>query len=556
MIDIFAFPDLKSPTTLASPTEADVYAAEPLDLRNQEIRLVKLEHSTGSELIKCSLRVDKLDEECPAYVALSYSWGPKERHDDILLNGCTFSVGRSLWSFLHQMREQHLYLTFWIDALSINQADVKEQNHQVQMMREIYSSAHSVWVWLGEVDAATDSNLAMHYIQTRLPFGGDNANFRRLWSPKKADAVLALCERPYWKRIWIVQEIMLAKKASIWCGNKQVSWNKLQQLMADLQTVLDRGRALHTIAVLQVLDSPAAVIVRAKSNWDGSPQPLTKLLELYRSQQSTNIRDKVYALHGLASDSAGIAINYEIHPKDLLVEVLYHASTSQSSKADMKQTIKGLIRFAKIMNEILDVNCAVEELEFHISVARRDGIEKDYGLRVPLRETMEPKPRSRKEVFDELVRKNKTQMQQALLYSQGTNARSLVGNEQPPQEMVARTQPSSQAPIFVEEMSSLSTSMARSQSTHLEYNVSGSDHGIPMAVHFNKLTCERCEKRNVRHSEDSGARTACTQCRILEIDRSRDVGDISPREPERELDESPEDFEQRFDNFDNRNPTF
>ncbi|KAH7077887.1 hypothetical protein BKA63DRAFT_376351, partial [Paraphoma chrysanthemicola] len=317
-----------SRTTMPSPSEADVYAAEPLDLRNQEIRLVKLEHSTGSELIKCSLRVYKLDEECPAYVSLSYSWGLKERHDDILLNGCILPAGRSLWSFLHQMREQHLYLTFWIDALSINQADVKEQNHQ-----------------------------------TRLPFGGDNPNFRNLWSPKKADAVLALCERPYWKRIWIVQEIMLAKKATIWCGNKQVSWNKLQQLMADLQTVLDRGRALHTIAVLQVLDSPAAVVIRAKSNWDGSPQPLTKLLELYRSQQSTNVRDKVYALHGLACDSAGIAINYEIHPKDLLVEVLYHASTSQSSKTDMKQTKKGLIRFAKIMNEVLDINCEVEELE-------------------------------------------------------------------------------------------------------------------------------------------------------------------------------------------------
>lgn len=166
------------------------YVEAPLNLQEQEIRLVKLEHSHVSEPIKCSLQTYKLDDQFPAYVALSYAWGIKNRHDDVQLNGLPFAVGRSLWSFLHQMRVQHQYITFWIDAISINQANVLEQNHQVQMMRRIYTHAHSVWVWLGEVDDLTYSDIGMQYIRAREPFGDREFNYKKLWNPRKAGPYL------------------------------------------------------------------------------------------------------------------------------------------------------------------------------------------------------------------------------------------------------------------------------------------------------------------------------------------------------------------------------
>jgi hypothetical protein len=84
-------------------------------------------------------------------------------------------------------------------------------------------------------------------------------------------------------------------------------------------------------AALEVLNSPAAVIVKARSHWGGDPQPLTALLKLYYKQQSTDIKNKVYALHGLAHDSDAIAINYRNGPKALLIEVIYHACSPQVS---------------------------------------------------------------------------------------------------------------------------------------------------------------------------------------------------------------------------------
>jgi hypothetical protein len=73
------------------------------------------------------------------------------------------------------MRLQQRYITFWIYVLSINQKDVLEQNHQVQMMRQIYSRAQSVWVWLGEADETTNSNMAMQFLATREAL--DETNF-------------------------------------------------------------------------------------------------------------------------------------------------------------------------------------------------------------------------------------------------------------------------------------------------------------------------------------------------------------------------------------------
>jgi hypothetical protein len=263
-------------------------------------------------------------------------------------------------------------MTFWIDALSINQANVQEQNHQVQMMRQIYSKAHSAWIWLGEADTVTESDLAMQFIESQGPTFAKDLDSSKFWKSEKVRAIYALLVRTYWRRIWIVQEVLLAQKATILCGSKQVHWAKLSHLITSLQANSNRGRSFHTFNVLRILDTPAAVIVRAKSNWDGSPQPLTKLLKLYHRQQSTDIRDKVYALHGLASDSDGIAVDYTIDPKDLLVEVIYHACL------DASQSKNEIRHFATMMR--CNLHCTSEELPSHITVARGEGIEEVYRL--------------------------------------------------------------------------------------------------------------------------------------------------------------------------------
>jgi hypothetical protein len=122
------------------------YSTVALDLSNPEIRLVELQRNDQSNKPTCILRSYPIDGPHPLSIALSYAWGENVRFADIDLNGQPFPVGQNLWHFLEEMRWSGRYNTYWIDAICINQGDIWERNHQVQMMQQIYSNADSVSV--------------------------------------------------------------------------------------------------------------------------------------------------------------------------------------------------------------------------------------------------------------------------------------------------------------------------------------------------------------------------------------------------------------------------
>lgn len=88
----------------------------------------------------------------------------------IYLDKCVFQVTKSLHAALLSIRNRHFERVIWIDAICINQNDLKEREHQIQYMAKIYSMAKSVIIWLG--DSTEASNIALRTIrnsaQTRL----------------------------------------------------------------------------------------------------------------------------------------------------------------------------------------------------------------------------------------------------------------------------------------------------------------------------------------------------------------------------------------------------
>jgi hypothetical protein len=146
------------------------HSTAPLDLSSQEIRLVELQRNEGSSAPTCILRSYPVNGPHPPYIALSYAWGINVRYADIELNNSPFPVAKNLWDFLIQMRSDNRYAVYWIAAICIDQTNVHERNHQVQMMRQIYSNAESVSVWLGENNPVASSNTAINYLTTREPY--------------------------------------------------------------------------------------------------------------------------------------------------------------------------------------------------------------------------------------------------------------------------------------------------------------------------------------------------------------------------------------------------
>jgi hypothetical protein len=346
------------------------YSSAPLSLSTQSIRLVSLQRNERSSKPTCVLRSYAVDGPHTPYTALSYAWGENIPYNDILLNRHSFPVAQNLWSFLTQMTANEDFTTlFWVDAICIDQTNVQERNHQVQMMRQIYSSAESVLVWLGEPDTTGVCNVAMDYLSAREPLRVGYTSFRRFWTRRQASAVLALCHQSYWTRIWIVQEVLLAKQIVIHYGWKAISWHHLQQFFEDVAVIYQRSRELPA-GISPVNASPAAIIVKAKTDWiHGGPQPLMRLITRCVDHRATDIRDKIYALHGLASDTDNLAIDYNLSLLQLLQAVLRHTCTTFGEREQISKSRKKLLRFGRILQGILQVGCGDDELKAIIDEA-------------------------------------------------------------------------------------------------------------------------------------------------------------------------------------------
>lgn len=74
--------------------------------------------------------------------------------------------------------------------------------------------ASSVWIWLGR--SADNSDIAMEFLQKVQ--GLDLADPNYFLDPIAWSAVQKLLKRPWWGRLWVVQEALLSRKATLNCG--------------------------------------------------------------------------------------------------------------------------------------------------------------------------------------------------------------------------------------------------------------------------------------------------------------------------------------------------
>lgn len=77
-------------------------------------------------------------------------WGSLENKQLTSVDGAQLSVTRNLHAALLRLRDPALDRILWVDAICINQQDLKERAEQVQFMAMVYVCASRVLVWLGE----------------------------------------------------------------------------------------------------------------------------------------------------------------------------------------------------------------------------------------------------------------------------------------------------------------------------------------------------------------------------------------------------------------------
>ena len=310
----------------------------------------------GSERIRCDI-IHPPETQGLKYECISYRAGDPKDILEIEVNGHSFNAFASLGAALRKLRLPDRSRILWADQICINQNEVLERNNQVLKMRTFYENAECVLVWLGALmagDVAFDAlqilraeydnklsnytrNLQKSYkvmpldiisIQRSIAEGvlnemlSDDQN-----SPKlvpKYEALGNLFRSELWTRLWIWQEIVVARSVCLEWDTHSIDFDDLLVVGRILMRLdeIEWAQPMPKI-LLYLIGSPPVpnmspsrlvdilVLHRRRHNWQQRKAlHLIDLLDSARPAGSTDPRDKVFALCGLVDPGYNIIPNY------------------------------------------------------------------------------------------------------------------------------------------------------------------------------------------------------------------------------------------------------
>jgi len=297
-------------------SEDNTFKYKPLDTSVDSIRLLILHGAPSQDsALSCSLYHTNFAES-PHYDALSYEWGSPASTKPLQIEGARLLIGETLHEALVHLRVMK-FRALWIDAICINQDDLAEKQYQVGLMDFIYHRAKRVLVWLGlpmpDLIIEDDDERLVH---------NRNLEMFCTWS----------WDHTYWSRVWIVQEIALARKLIVCIGKHNLPW-------ARYLTTLQRHRLFSSRGgKIQKLDEK-------RNGRHGPSNRLEQLLADFKHAQCRETRDKIYGFLGLAHDCPPeLRPDYSKSLFDIYAEVLNAFSRLQTLPDGRKNTVDRMMR--------------------------------------------------------------------------------------------------------------------------------------------------------------------------------------------------------------------
>jgi hypothetical protein len=240
-------------------------------------------------------------------------------------------VRENLWNALKRFQSDNVELVIWIDAICINQTSDIERNHQVANMKMVYEQATEVVVWLGLTYKGSDLAIQLvHELYShRESTEWITERFSKPDMKQKLESLANLFVRDYWWRIWIVQELTVARKIVFYCGESSIEAKSLYTVQQLFQRMakLDGFPKDLLLDVLQ-----GNFIMRSHLRTYGiqdiyywkqelvstKPSFYTCLLHhFYRA--SSDPRDMIYGLAALANQTSKyeIEVDYKLPIRDV-----------------------------------------------------------------------------------------------------------------------------------------------------------------------------------------------------------------------------------------------
>ncbi|OGM44109.1 hypothetical protein ABOM_007282 [Aspergillus bombycis] len=348
----------------------DLFKYGPLDLDGPAFRLVRLCHGEGPD-IECELFQAWLypEQSLISYEALSYTWGSIETVESIRMNGQRHGITLNLYIALQHLRFRARDRILWVDSICIDQVNDKERGHQVRHMGDIYKRAERVIFWLGqptyETNLVLDSLRQLQKESTKhacKTWELSDPRWVDLWSVvqprleeeyreifwEQRQGLEELLSRPWFRRVWILQEVANARAGLVCCGQMSVS----ASIFSLAPLLIDMTPNAHCRAVLDIMPGPSR-----SGTWWNMNRDLYTLLRKFRASESSLPRDMVFALLGISSDAQDtdrLRPDYDSNEASVIRDVVCflfddHIYRTQQSYF---HTLQDLIRNLELLNTL------------------------------------------------------------------------------------------------------------------------------------------------------------------------------------------------------------
>ncbi|KAL2060295.1 hypothetical protein VTL71DRAFT_9690 [Oculimacula yallundae] len=306
------------------------------------IRLLHLQPGDFEDDIHIELGVTPLSDP-QVYETLSYVWGPKPHQTPVHCDGKEILVSRNCIAALRRLREMQSdqkIKVLWIDAICIDQTSLTEREHQVKLMDEVYSKSQRTWIWLGESTPLSDimmDFLGNYHPWTLRKFFYDNRETmtdeemeepvaqqqkynsyiekEQAMTGAQSERLLgSLCRRPWFTRVWTVQEYTLSRDPHVLCGSKVLP---IENLLEGALVIINRRQESGEPTYRPFTESFGAYYqyraIWAAIHASGSKTiSFTRMLIEGRKHKASDPKDVVYGLNAVLLHGPTVYSTYKL----------------------------------------------------------------------------------------------------------------------------------------------------------------------------------------------------------------------------------------------------
>ena len=346
-------------TTPAKPSkeQAESFTHKPLDTSQPIIRTIEI--LTIPKTIQCTLRHTLLSDD---HICLSYMWGDDEPTHQIHINGKPFLVRSNLFAFLNEARRQRIYGPFWIDAICIDLSNDAERCQQVQLMGHFYGSAKQVLMYPGSVP--TNLKPVVKYLtwsQNVKSSLNDKFGLRGLlattsysdlyymitgqWRKRMAQQLSLL---PYWKRLWIFQEVLLARNATLMLNGSLIPWRHIVDFVGDI----DMPRAHGEASVQKYVPFWNLAQMR-----DPTSHSLADLLREVLYHDCSDFHDRIYGVAGFLPDPRALTVTYDADKVAMMLRVTKESNAFGPPNSSFMKTLGAVGEALRVFWTLVCTSC-------------------------------------------------------------------------------------------------------------------------------------------------------------------------------------------------------